>query len=461
MTIAARARVCLGLATGALFAQFLYLRGGVVFNDETSYFALARGLQEGCYSQWNELGACYPDTFRSPGYPLFLALVGGLGPGRETVQWVQLFLILVSVALVFAALEAHRGPRVAFVLAALVGLSPQFAYFAAAVAPEALMAFLVAVWVYEASGRNRPVVCGLLCGVMALVRPTFLLFPLFHLVLIAARRRALPKNEVLTVVFALLPVLPYGLWNQRHHDVFSLTPIEGGGPNAHDGLWQLRLPGYTSMRYWGGSEMGVEPFALLMSPQTRATNIALYEQEWNQIDREAPMSFEDRRRQRIMADKPLFPTYTTDYVRRRARAVERSVLRGIWNDPLTYAASRVYAAFRLWVPAPVQRDLDDPSVMRRLRATVPTLLLGLMFGGGALLILRRQHAHPAAFQDLLPLASLTLYWWLIHIPFSIQARYTLPVHLPALALIAVAGLPFVGADSPGEAGSPERSRRTT
>jgi hypothetical protein len=84
-----------------------------------------------------------------------------------------------------------------------------------------------------------------------------------------------------------------------------------------------------------------------------------------------------------------------------------------------------------------------------------------MFGGGALLILRRQHAHPAAFQDLLPLASLTLYWWLIHIPFSIQARYTLPVHLPALALIAVAGLPFVGADSPGEAGSPERSRRTT
>ncbi len=117
-----------------------------------------------------------------------------------------------------------------------------------------------------------------------------------------------------------------------------------------------------------------------------------------------------------------------------------------------YLASRGYTALRLWVPAPVHRGRADRRVMGGLRAWVPTLLLGTVFGGGAFLILRRWRRDPSAFAALLPLASLTLYWWVIHIPFSIQARYMLPVHLPALALIAAVSLPSASESSEPEPG---------
>jgi hypothetical protein len=60
-----------------------------------------------------------------------------------------------------------------------------------------------------------------------------------------------------------------------------------------------------------------------------------------------------------------------------------------------------------------------------------TLLLAMAFV--PLAFLRRKISR----SFWLPVLIITVYWGLIHVPFVIQARYTIPVRLLLIALIAV------------------------
>lgn len=432
-----RVRLVSGFVFLLTILQFLVYRPLASFNDAESYRALARGLRAGVYTQWGDLPSQPPDTFRSPGYPIFVSLLP-LAPGREWVhQVVQLGLILGALWLGGRTLVRLGHRRAVPILICLFGLSPQFPFFAAAVAPEILMAFLMVGWIHETAHRNRPIHGGLLWGAMALVRPTFLLFPLFYIPLIWFRQKRTPAREIRMMAVMVLTLLPYGLWNLNHHGVLSLTPIEGGAPNIHDGFWQQRLPGYTSLRYWNGSFMGNEPISFI-PPAERPHFIARYEAEWDQIDRMAPMGPEDLRRKDLMRGRGLFPSYTTDYVLRRSSAITRAVITDILGSPGYYLVTRAYTAVRLWIPAPNVREIESGSLFRSLRGIVPTILcLAIFLGGGVLLGLQAWRT-PRIFSGLFPTVALTLYWWGIHVPFSIQARYMLPVHLPVLMLIAIA-----------------------
>jgi hypothetical protein len=63
----------------------------------------------GEYSYWYFLDESYPDTFRNPGYPLFLAAIRFFTSSVLVIQIIQWLLYLFSIRLVLVLLEKLVG----------------------------------------------------------------------------------------------------------------------------------------------------------------------------------------------------------------------------------------------------------------------------------------------------------------------------------------------------------------
>ena len=422
----------------------------VASNDQQSYLALVDGLRQGVFSEYSFLDPAPPETFRSPGYPLFLLGVRIVSASRWSVLIVQLGLLLGTVLL---------GAKVADRLCGATGLarnlvvafafpSAQLPFYAGLLYPETLMAALlmayVAVEVLVDARRVwlRRLCTGALWGVTILVRPIFLFLPLFVILADAfvLRRRLLVlfRERLLPILVAGVILLPYAAWNRYHHGIWTVLPVEGAAANVLYGFWQHRLPGYAPQRYWPGTHMGDEVF-----PLTRRADVprhaAAFEADWDEIYARARpfLSTADRERAGLMAAHPeLFATCSTAYTLARRRAVEAVVLRRVLAEPGYYLATRLYTGLRLWVTGIDKRRLRGArSSQDVLWAVYPTLATAGLFAGLAYslsLLLRRQ----------LPLSSCAtalwtiLYCWLAHLPVSIQSRYTVPVHPLVFTLVA-------------------------
>lgn len=88
-------RVLNALVTSAI----LWASRGTILSDTWSYLGLAEGILHGQYSMWWPLGDGYPDTFRMPGYPLFVALFVGLFGNWHSVLVVQFIQYVLSIYL--------------------------------------------------------------------------------------------------------------------------------------------------------------------------------------------------------------------------------------------------------------------------------------------------------------------------------------------------------------------------
>ena len=143
-------------------------------------------------------GALERDTFRSPGYPLFLALLGGgvSDVSRASVFAFQTLLMGLAVWLVAAAARAAFGARVALAGAAAYALDPWSKRYAALILSEQLAtalacgAVLCAVVAWRRRSLGSWTVCGLLCAALTLTRPAFALaIPLVALAALLTLRR--------------------------------------------------------------------------------------------------------------------------------------------------------------------------------------------------------------------------------------------------------------------------------
>jgi hypothetical protein len=422
-----------------------------ISGDQATYLGLAEGMRHGQYSYWYFLDDYIPDTFRTPGYPLFLWTMQLLWNDIFFVKVVQLLMYWCAVLLVDRSLAARHAPdrlvQNVFLLLCLPNI--QVVYYAALIFPETLMVFLVALSVYvEASvpdGRRwKSPVLGSVWGLVSLTRPVFLLYPLVRLVgdaLIGwgGPRSGVLKKYALVLLCYGLVLAPYGWWNAHHHGVFSVTPLEGGGGVVHTGFWHFRLPDYTEHRYWG-NHFSEEP-CFPLDAQERTRYIALYNQEWDQIDAacDGQLTAHDRVLLAEMAKHPaLFPTYNTAYTLTRERMLKTLWLDHVRAEPWYYFKTRLYTAVRLFVTAPRQEDLRTGTAWSVLRGLYPTVVTFCTFivGGFVLgLALVRKRETMWAYYPVLLLIG---YYWMIHLPMSIQARYTVPIHLPFLMMLAVA-----------------------
>jgi hypothetical protein len=372
----------------------LYWQDRPLTRDEMEYLSLARSLTAGdgfTYDATMREGSVIPFG-RAPGYPAFLAMVGG---GRSVVtsvpSSVQIAQALVGgLGVLLIGLVAHRvsGPSGARWAAVLSAIHPPLAWIAAYALSEALFwpIGLACVLVYDRILESRstrpllPLVCGLLCGAGVLVRPALLVFVgLAGAVLVLGRRPGAAATMALGVALVLVP------WTVRNHvvhDRLMLVASDGGVT-----FWTGNHPLAT-----GEGDMAANPAIKLANQALRARYPALTEEEM----------------------EPIYYREALAWI--RAHPV----------DALTLLAKK---AFYTVVP------IGPSYTLHSTRYVVASLvsygaLLALAFGG--LMSLRgRAHLGRVAGMWLLLLSSV-----LVCLIFFPQERFRIPIVDPALIVLS-------------------------
>ncbi len=408
--------------------------------DHSTYWELARGTLQGKYSFWHSLTPYPPDTLRTPGYPIFVALASFGCTSLRTLLLVQAGLYLAAVAIVCRILwrlvPDDLLPRTLFLFVLMPSI--QLVYYTALVFPECLLSFLIVAYLDAEIARRHWVICGVLLGAVILVRPIYALYPIVRAgpeLLASADMRTATKRAVGVAAVAIALMLPYGAWNQVHFGTFSLMPIEGSAGNIHMGFWQHRLPGKFSRRYWPNFQ-GREliPF---VSDAESARYFEEYNQEWDEIERQAEPFFTatDRKNQEEFKKRTdLFSTYSQRYTVARARIIARYTWNHIRAEPGYYVATRLYTAFRLWVTGVNMLVIGQPGFLPKVSALYPTLVTLIFLVGGLIVAVVQSVRRRPEMRRTLPIWSLLVYGWLVHVPVSIGSRYTVPLHFAALLL---------------------------
>jgi 4-amino-4-deoxy-L-arabinose transferase-like glycosyltransferase len=208
--------------------------------DEQEYLSLARGLAGGH-------GFTYDDTFgeqsfppfsRAPGYPAFLAMVGGGAAPTSSVphavQIAQAFVGGIGVFVVGLFSTRLFGPRAGRAGAVLAAIHPPLVWVAGYALSEAVFwpLGLACAWAYDrarvssTTSMGAAFICGVLCGFGILVRPSLIFFvPLAGLALATRRRWSQAAWLVLGVC---LVVGPWTWRNYAVHHRWMIVAADGG-----------------------------------------------------------------------------------------------------------------------------------------------------------------------------------------------------------------------------------------
>ncbi len=431
--------------------------------DQETYFALSDGLTLGSFSVWNGIIDPAPqDLLRTHGYPVFLYLVRSVSDQPNVLFAIQSILYFVTLLLIMALLEggSERLFRQSIFLLLML---PQFqlVYYIHQVFPETLMALLCA-WFVRRSLEGRPgagplIGTGILAAVLFWVRPVMLFLPLFMIILdlvFAPQRVAqFKRNAGVFFLFVLFGPLPFACWNLSTHGTFMPIPLSGSAVNSNLGIWQLRLPGYGTMHYFQYNYFGRE-FLPLVSEDEAAAYYEEYQTQWVRIEKESAnaMTEEDRRNQVAMDGRKtaLYATRSPAYTMALNDAIAKENAAMIKADPFYYLGSRCYAAVRLWVTninMPMEKVVYEPTPGVRpivgkptgmggwAAALVPFLLTVITFGLGLPLVAWSVLRDPGWWRPRRYVLYMICYVWFVHIPMSIQSRYTVPVHALAIACV--------------------------
>lgn len=256
------------------FLLSAFLEQSHLTDDSIQYLTLADNLMEhGVFSQ-SYTAPLAPDVQRTPGYPLFLVLMGRFIP---LVLVVQHLLVLWTGYLLYRLLRRYMRERVARTGAWLYLLQPYPMIFASMVLSETLFIFLLVGalsfflrWYARVRLLDLVLSLGLL-GLAAYVRP--LAYPLLlaggllAVLKLFFRRRwqMIPGLAVLL----LLPSLLLGPWLVRNHNLtgrYQLTSMGDMGM-VHGRLggleaWRQQLPVEEHYFYMAGDSIAAQKIGL-------------------------------------------------------------------------------------------------------------------------------------------------------------------------------------------------------
>jgi len=241
------------------------------------------------------------------------------------------------------------------------------------------------------------------------------------------------------LVLFVCTMIPYGMWNKTHHGTFKITSIEGGGGVFHLGYWSFKLPDYTENRYWGN--YCPREMISFSDEKDREANISSYNKEWDLIDSlTAPyLTTQDSEMIALQPKYPyLFKTYSSGYTQKREQLLKQLAIEHIKADPVYYVKEKFYSAIRLWVTGIPVKEYKSAGIARRIYLIYPFIITGITFLAGLIFITIGFIKIKRYRKQMLPLLLITLYFGIMHIPFTIQSRYTIPVRFELLLMIAAA-----------------------
>ncbi|HUT12545.1 MAG TPA: glycosyltransferase family 39 protein [Thermoguttaceae bacterium] len=192
------------LAAGAYWQSRIDGRFG--FGDSESYWTLGRAIARGEPYEFGEPNA---RVFRTPGYPLLLAMIFAIFGDDPSVMWARAqsaVLGMLAVAAVWWLARELFDGRTGLIAAAIAAFYPGAVAMSALVLSEAPFCVLMlvqlalgtAAWKAEKRGRavGLAVVAGIVAGAATLVRPSWLWFtPLAAAVAVLARRSGEPQGS--------------------------------------------------------------------------------------------------------------------------------------------------------------------------------------------------------------------------------------------------------------------------
>lgn len=406
-------RLTMPLSTGKLLALILLaalvlrlaagwwwqarLSGPFAFGDSVSYWELARTIASGQPYQYLS-----PDArvFRAPGYPILLAPIFWLAPGEPSVVWARALSAVcgtLAVAGVWWLASGLFGARAGVLAAAIAALDPGAIAISVFVLSEApfcpLMLAHVIAWIaaWRAGSARRAGLlagcAGLLAGAATLVRPSWLLFTPFAVVigLLIDKSRLRHLGLGMAMMLGLAAAMaPWWIRNARLIGHFVPTTLQVGA-SLYDGL----NPNAT-----GASNMAFVP-RFVEAERLRPAAAGARPSD--------PLEYRLDRRLRAAAIA-------------WARAHPGQVVRLAWTKLV-----------RMWSPWPNERSLATwPVSLAVAAAYTPIVILGL---AGAVTTTRRGWPYVVCW---LP----AVYFTLLHVVFVSSIRYRQPPMLTLLVLAA-------------------------
>jgi hypothetical protein len=244
--------VTVAMAAGVSHAVYFLLSGVTETPDTISYTVPAEQIAAG-----NGFvdAAGSPETFRTPGYPLFLSLFYLLRAAPAILPVQHALAVAVSVALTLFVIRATSHRAMALVAGLYAGCDPTMTVMANMVMPEMLFTLLVfGSFVATYAIRRRPdralafaAAAGSLAAAAALTRPVaILLFVPIALSLLPLTRR----TAAVMLVAVTAAVAIQGAWvvrNQRETGVPIFASVSGASMlfyRAAPALAMAREPGF-------------------------------------------------------------------------------------------------------------------------------------------------------------------------------------------------------------------------
>jgi hypothetical protein len=406
--------------------------------DSSTYIAAAEAILDGGYSTPLEAGFYYVyplgffdlsgrmldrsvwqvrerQAFRPPGYPLFLALVGGGDDGASQAAALVGQAVLFGLSTWLLALVVGRwwGPSPALAAAALYALDPWSKRYVVLVLSEALAAFvaLACAFAFTRAWQERSArwwaATGSLAASLALVRAVFVLA--VPLVALAALLRNAPAGQRLRGMLAAsaaagVLLVPWLAWTT---EVSGRTVMAAWG-QGYNLLWATHGEGHGQ-------------------PASEVEASAPFRRDLASVYRSAPTTAQ------LRADPEAHPRYLARadaQLRGRARSLYGERLR---EEPLQVLWEIAYRAYFLWN---AHEDWYQPSgtALRGLQA-LDWALIVLALAGIALALARGGPARGIAVF----LLAYTLVLALHHV----EARFAIPLRGFFLAFAGLALLRLV------------------
>ncbi|MDO8584853.1 MAG: glycosyltransferase family 39 protein [bacterium] len=221
----------------AAFDFFIWRSGpeGLYLVDATHYTTLAKNIVEGHGFSLSAVAPYAPDAYRTPGYPVFLAVFYKVFGTFWPANLFQVFLnALVPVMILWLAWKASGSRSVAYVAGFLTAVEPHLIYHQVGIATEGIFIFLLALFAVavvrylDIPTPGRAVVAGALFAISSITRPYFLYFlPIVIIFLIFPLAWRNWKSAIAACVLFLIPsfliIFPWMMRNERVFGVFTLS----------------------------------------------------------------------------------------------------------------------------------------------------------------------------------------------------------------------------------------------
>ena len=199
---------------------------GKLLPDSIGYLRLSDTIvSKGVFAARDEAGNLTYETFRTPGYPLFLAIFHGFGKiPLDGIVFLQIAMTLLTALITYkTALEIE--PKIAFLSAAIILLDPPITIFSLTILTESLFLLLISLFMFnfvrylKNRNLNSAIYSALTLALATYVRPVsyYLGFAIALFMIYASRNKGFKRALTNAAIFTLIVYSILGIWQVRNY----------------------------------------------------------------------------------------------------------------------------------------------------------------------------------------------------------------------------------------------------